>query len=402
MLSFLNASTGNLEWVNDNNTTYTPQKLGCGIGTCATSSGTALAATLADYVLVTNGIVAITFQYDVPAGATLNINSKGAKPIIYKGSAIEADTIKADDTAMFAYDGTNYVVTSLSGGGAAPVNPNETVNISLTQVGGNSADLIGAAVTITDDDTGDTLFSATWNDSIITAEIDVNTNYTVSVETITGYSNSSFQSYHADFQNERNIIFRYVAIGVYVEAIDGTLYKSSFWASSGKTANAVVVIADACKVRIALTETSLMIHSSNTDPLENYITAKDQSSSIVDYDGEGNTNKIIQFNTVYGTNTTSYAAPYCKSYTFSYPIGQKGCLPALGQLWTLVQNKTEVNTCLSACGGTVMDTSNFFWSSTFWGLAGTNRGVWIASDSLINNNGLAVIYKVRPISAYEI
>ena len=69
-------------------------KLGNGIGTCSTSTGTALEVTLANYKLVKNGIVAVTFEYDVPANATLNINNKGAKPIYNEGSAIEADVIK--------------------------------------------------------------------------------------------------------------------------------------------------------------------------------------------------------------------------------------------------------------------------------------------------------------------
>ena len=88
-------------------------KLGNGIGTCSTSSGTALEVTLDNYKLVKNGIVAVTFENDVPANATLNINNKGAKPIYNEGSAIEANVIKAGKTVMFAYDGTNYVVTSI-------------------------------------------------------------------------------------------------------------------------------------------------------------------------------------------------------------------------------------------------------------------------------------------------
>ena len=115
----------------DNGNTLTslmsPENLGNGIGTCSTSSGTALAVTLSGYNLVKNGFVAVTFENDVPANATLNINGKGAKSIIYKGTAIKDNTIKAGDTIMFAYDGTNYVVTSLGGGGA-----------TFTQVSGKS------------------------------------------------------------------------------------------------------------------------------------------------------------------------------------------------------------------------------------------------------------------------
>lgn len=96
-----------------------PENLGFGIGTCSTSSGTALTVALQGYKLVKNGYVTITFENDVPASSTLNINSQGAKAIYYKGAAIESGVIKADDTITFSYDGTNYEVISLGGGGSA-------------------------------------------------------------------------------------------------------------------------------------------------------------------------------------------------------------------------------------------------------------------------------------------
>ncbi len=93
----------------DWNTTYTPQSLGFGYGTCTTAESTvAKVATLSGYNLIKNGIVAIKFTYGVPASATLNINSKGAKPIYYNGSAITESTINAGDTATFIYNGSQY------------------------------------------------------------------------------------------------------------------------------------------------------------------------------------------------------------------------------------------------------------------------------------------------------
>jgi hypothetical protein len=41
--------------------------------------------------------------------------------------------------------------------------------------------------------------------------------------------------------------------GVYIEDTDGILYRKSAWPSSGVTPNSVVVIANECKVRLALT-----------------------------------------------------------------------------------------------------------------------------------------------------
>lgn len=90
-------------------TTYDPAKLGFGYGTCATATATTeKAVTLANYMLVTGGYVAVKFANAVPANATMNVNSKGAKAIYHNGAAITANIIVAGDTATFIYDGTRY------------------------------------------------------------------------------------------------------------------------------------------------------------------------------------------------------------------------------------------------------------------------------------------------------
>lgn len=101
-------------WSADANTTYTNAALGQGYGTCATAAATAAkVVTLSSYALVVGGIVAVKFTYAVPAGATLNINSKGAKAIYYRGAAIIAGIINTGDIATFIYDGTRYHLISL-------------------------------------------------------------------------------------------------------------------------------------------------------------------------------------------------------------------------------------------------------------------------------------------------
>lgn len=93
----------------DANTTYTNQSLGQGYATCTTAAATtAKVATLSGYGKTLYGIVAVKFTYAVPANATLNINSRGASAIYYRGSAITAGVIKAGNTATFMYDGSYY------------------------------------------------------------------------------------------------------------------------------------------------------------------------------------------------------------------------------------------------------------------------------------------------------
>lgn len=98
----------------DSNSTYTNASLGQGYGTCSTAAATAAkAVTLANYALTLGGVIAVKFTYAVPASATLNVNSKGAKAIRYRGTAITANVIKAGDTATFIYDGTYYHLLSI-------------------------------------------------------------------------------------------------------------------------------------------------------------------------------------------------------------------------------------------------------------------------------------------------
>lgn len=114
----LTQQSGNYVWeligiAKDNNTTYTNAAQGQGYGTCATAAATAAkVVTMSNYTLSTGGIVAVKFTYAVPASATMNINSKGAKPIYFMGAAITANVIRAGDTVTFIYDGTNYHVLS--------------------------------------------------------------------------------------------------------------------------------------------------------------------------------------------------------------------------------------------------------------------------------------------------
>lgn len=98
----------------DSNTTYTNVKLGHGYVTCSTAEATAAkVGTLSSYTLTTGGIVAVKFTYAVPANATLNINSKGAKSMYFRGAAISAGVIKAGDVATFIYNGSQYHLISI-------------------------------------------------------------------------------------------------------------------------------------------------------------------------------------------------------------------------------------------------------------------------------------------------
>lgn len=91
----------------------TNESRGFGYASSTTNSSAAFSAAITNYVLTKGGIVAVKFSAAVPASATLNINSKGAKNIYYGGSAIGANVIQNGDTAVFMYDGTQYKLLSV-------------------------------------------------------------------------------------------------------------------------------------------------------------------------------------------------------------------------------------------------------------------------------------------------
>ena len=96
----------------DSNTTYSNAGLGFGYATCSTAAATvAKTASLSSYALTTGGIVSVKFTKDVPANATLSINSKTAKNIYFRGAKITDGVIKAGDVATFVYSSYYHLIS---------------------------------------------------------------------------------------------------------------------------------------------------------------------------------------------------------------------------------------------------------------------------------------------------
>ena len=186
---------------------------------------------------------------------------------------------------------------------------------------------------------------------------------------------------------------------MYIEATNGELFTADKWTGS-LTPNSVVVIQDEVRFRISLTQSSstMKIHSSSSGKLEKYMTAiSDTAQAKLDMKSAENTANIMKLQ-----SGTGYAAGYCNAFTF--PDGKtKGLLPALGWLQTAYDNKAAVDACLAACGATAMDTSNYHWASTFWGVGSNDyRNCWMLSwsDGSAYSSYLGYSYRVRPFAAY--
>ena len=268
----------------------------------------------------------------------------------------------------------------------------EVVTVNVTCDDSTSAE--GQQVTI-----NETVYDVDATGSV-TAKIPFDVEYTVSVNTKSGYTSPSSVTETAN-NKTKTISMEYILIvyGVFIEATDGTLYQSTEW-TGAKTANSIVVQQPTAAFRIALTQSSsaMRMSANNTDPLDNYMTSiSNFSQAKLDMKSAENTANILKMQ-----SSTKYAAGYCNAFTF--PDGKtKGLLPAVGWWQTVYNNNAAINACLSACGGTMIDDRDYYWASTFWGVATTYRKCWLRSWPIddLDINYLDTSYLVRPFAEYN-
>ena len=182
--------------------------------------------------------------------------------------------------------------------------------------------------------------------------------------------------------------------GVYIEGLNGKFYTKDNW-QYGHAANSVVVASGDVKFRVALTEPSDMaLSNSYYTPFENYMGTSDSTAAKADYDGAGNTEKMLN-----AQPSTAYAAGYCNAFVF--PDGRtKGYLPSLGQLNLLYQYRPAIYNTLTKCGGTYLKNDGYYWSSTF-GAISPRRMFWEFSwkdGFTMIYDGLTDHHYVRPFA----
>ena len=205
---------------------------------------------------------------------------------------------------------------------------------------------------------------------------------------------------HTDATQQNKCVVRKVQFPseVYIQDINGKLWETEDWDNSVKP-NAIAIITDETKFLMALEQSDLQISSTCQTEFEEHMYAASTShAAIKNYDGAGNTAKMLK-----AQPSTDYAAGYCNAFTF--PNGKtKGYLPSLGQLYLACRNKGKVNAALSKCGGTVMGIPYvYYWSSTFWGNNRYGyRNCWMLywSDGSVYKGYLNSSYHVRPFADF--
>lgn len=156
----------------------------------------------------------------------------------------------------------------------------------------------------------------------------------------------------------KKVLYNVAPMGVFIQHIDGSLHTAAAWTAAGFTgdqANGVAVNAKECGFVISKTSLGNMTWSSDTsNEVAGILTASQKSVALTDFSGRENTALMLATD----TNKAGYS---CANYTF--PNGEKGYLPALGEWNTAYANKAAIDEAMTLIGGTELG-SNYYWSST--------------------------------------
>lgn len=129
-------------------------------------------------------------------------------------------------------------------------------------------------------------------------------------------------------------------------------------------------------------------------------TAKGREAAIADMDGRANTSTII---TTLGDNAP--AAKFCHEY---YPSNVDAAnafvgagrwwLPSAGELWMIWSHLLEVNRILAQIGGTALNRSQWYWSST----ETSDTYAWYLgfTDGTFGSHHRTNEFSIRPVSAF--
>lgn len=193
--------------------------------------------------------------------------------------------------------------------------------------------------------------------------------------------------------NTKRVLYNAPTVGVSIQHIDGKLYSTDEWAANGFSkgeANGIAVIDEAARFVVAKQYIEINENwSDDENIIEGVLIAENESDAKKDYAGKANTNIIMQ-------SATSGAVYECANYTF--PNGQKGYLPSLGE-WAIVNKyKADVIAAIEVVGGKLeysAETEWLYWSST-QGPTGDSAWYYNWSTSVFGTLGKKDRFKYVP------
>ena len=145
---------------------------------------------------------------------------------------------------------------------------------------------------------------------------------------------------------------------IYIQHINGTLYTTDEWTAGGyanNQANGVAVVCASTSFVIARTNSINRAIKWGPDnrTIANLSGIGGTAMAISDFDGKGNTEKILA---AYGDSDS--IAKKCATYTF--PNGKSGYLGSAGQTNIALLNLTAINAAMAKCGGSQLSYSSSY------------------------------------------
>lgn len=239
---------------------------------------------------------------------------------------------------------------------------------------------------------------------VVQSKVPFGTSYSVSANAKSGYSAPATKNFVAG-SNSRDVsmIYGEVKTGVFVCDKAKRLYTADQWVTAlaaglvmNEDAMGVAVLSSSQKFVIAKNDVGKkQIYNANNVACSGATAISDATQAVARYSGAADTAKMTA---QYGSDFT-YAAGAASSYKF--PNGSSGYLGAAGQWKLASNNKSDVDKCLAACGGTPI-TNDQNWTSTYYGASGSNFYFWCFnwSNASAFNNGPNANSAVRPFCAF--
>lgn len=190
---------------------------------------------------------------------------------------------------------------------------------------------------------------------------------------------------------EGGINYNIPQLGVYIQHIDGTLYDEAGWTRGGFSndeANGVAVITEKASFVIAKAELGKMAWSSINTLMDGILTTTDSATALTDYAGYDNTQLML-------ATYTSGAGYSCANFTF--PNGNKGYLPALGELNEAYSNKSKISSLMTKIGGTAF--GDYRYRSSTQGNRYKSWNLYWGNGNTFNDDKSNATFTVRAFSA---
>ena len=177
-------------------------------------------------------------------------------------------------------------------------------------------------------------------------------------------------------------------VGASIYGINGKFYSADEWTASGKSNEEAVGVAvsdgeHSFVIHPTAEKSGLMWSSNISVTIDGVFTTTDVATAKGDFAGAANTTAILAAVQA-GTIADAPAAQYAAGITFAN--GKTGYLLAAGELELVNHYLSDINSCLTAIGGTALSIGgNNCWSSTqhsdrsVWRLPYTGKGV-LSSD----------------------